>query len=99
MKNKTIGVVATSSVIPKIELDLSIQKILREGFEVTVHPAVSGEHWLYSAPDEERASAFVEYALNPHIDILWCARGGYGATHLLPLLDKKLSRKNKKSFQ
>lgn len=83
-----VGIVAPSSVVPKIELELGIEFLQARGFEVMVHPTVWGEYNFYPAPDEERAEALIEYAQDPNIDVIWCARGGYGATHLLPLLNR-----------
>ncbi len=93
MKPITVGIIAPSSVIPKVELALGIQALRDEGLEIKVHPSVYGQHTFYSATDEARAQAFIEYAQDATLDVIWCARGGYGATHLLPLLKKKLNPK------
>lgn len=34
-----------------------------------------------------------EYASDPRIEVLWCARGGHGALRLLPILDRLTARK------
>jgi muramoyltetrapeptide carboxypeptidase len=94
MKIGKIGIVAPSSAVPTIELNLGVQHLETLGFEVVVHPTVLQSDTFYSASDENRAQAIMDYALDPTIDAIWCARGGYGATHLLPILEKKL--KNKK---
>jgi muramoyltetrapeptide carboxypeptidase len=91
-----LGIVATSSVIPKVEFEFGIDFLRKKGFHVEVHPTVLGEYYFYPAPDEVRAQALIESAMNPDLDALWCARGGYGATHLLPFLNrakKKLQSK------
>lgn len=93
MKAIKVGVIAASSVVPKVELELGIKTLEKAGFEVVVHPSVHGEHWFYPAKDQERADALLKYAADPTIDILWCGRGGYGATNLLPLLKKGSVRK------
>jgi muramoyltetrapeptide carboxypeptidase len=88
-----IGIIAPSSVVPEIELNLGIRKLHEIGFEVEVHPSVLSESWFYSSHDDIRAKAFFEFACRPDIDALWCARGGYGATHLLPYLAKASQKK------
>lgn len=83
-----IGIVALSAVVPKVEFDLGVESLRSEGWLVDVHPKVLEQYYFYPAPDEERAKAFVQYALRKDLDAIWCARGGYGITHLLPLIEK-----------
>ena len=40
-----------------------------------------------SAPDEKRATEFMEFIEDPTVDAVVCARGGYGVMRILPLLD------------
>ncbi len=83
-----IGIVATSSVIPKVEFEMGVEHLKRAGFEVEVHPNALNEYYLYPASDEDRAHALIEFSLRPDLDVIWCGRGGYGATHLLPFLNQ-----------
>ena len=96
MKKINIGIIAPSSVIPKAEFELGLSELKKIGFSVKVHPSTYENYFFYPAPDLDRAKAFFEYATDPSLDILWCARGGYGATHLLPFLKKMSSRKKPK---
>jgi muramoyltetrapeptide carboxypeptidase len=92
-----IGIVAPSSVIPRVEFDIGANFLTREGFHVECHPSIFGEYFFYPAPDAERAASLIEYSKRDDLDIIWCARGGYGATHLLPYLNKaKKTLKSKK---
>ena len=96
-----IGIVATSSVVPKVEFEIGVTFLRSKGYSVDVHPKVLGEFMFYPAPDAERAEALIETALRKDLDALWCARGGYGATHLLPHLNRaknKLKRAPKKTL-
>ena len=83
-----IGVVAPSSQVPAIELKLGLDALKAEGFRLKVHPQVRKSHLFFAGTDEERARAFFDYAVDPQIDAIWCARGGYGALRVLPLLEK-----------
>src|SRR5439155_8874626 len=56
--------------------------------EVTTHPQVRKHHFIYPGSDEERAGALYDLACDDNIDILWAARGGYGAGRILPILDR-----------
>ena len=88
-----IGIVAPSSQVPQVELTLGIQKLREVGFEVVVHPQCKKSHLFFAGQDELRAQAFFEFAQDPQIEVLWCARGGYGAIRLLALLEKLTSEK------
>jgi len=83
-----IGIVATSSVIPQTEFEMGVEHLKRSGFEVEVHPLTLNEYYLYPASDADRAQALIEFSERPDLDVIWCGRGGYGATHLLPYLNR-----------
>jgi muramoyltetrapeptide carboxypeptidase len=87
-KRITIGVIAPSSQVPAIELKLGLDALRAEGFRLKLHPQVRKSHLFFAGSDEDRARAFFDYAVDPALDALWCARGGYGALRLLPLLEK-----------
>lgn len=57
------------------------------GFSVDVEDCPSDESWTYSAGSAaDRTRILAESVLNPKNQIILCARGGYGASDLLPLL-------------
>lgn len=87
-----IGIVGTSSVVPRLELADGIEKLRSNGFEVEIHPTVLKKHLWWSNRDEERARGFWEFAHNSHTDVIYCGRGGYGASRLLPILDRWTQR-------
>ena len=89
----TIGIVAPSSVVPKVELGLGIKRLLSEGFQVKAHTQCKKAHLFFAGRDEERAAAFLEFAYNDDIDVIWCARGGHGSLRLLSLFDQTAARK------
>ena len=96
-----IGIVATSSVVPQVEFEIGTEFLKREGFQVECHPSVFGDYFFYPSPDPERAQALIDFSKRDDLDAIWCARGGYGATHLLPFLDrakKQLKTKKKKTL-
>jgi muramoyltetrapeptide carboxypeptidase len=58
------------------------------GIRPKLHPYVKKSHWFFSGTDEQRAKSFFEYALDSSFDVLWCARGGYGANRLLASIEQ-----------
>ena len=81
-----VGILATSSCVPQVELHMGMKLLHDAGFETVVHENCSKQSFTFAGTDQDRADAFWELATDDSIEILWCARGGYGATRLLPLL-------------
>jgi muramoyltetrapeptide carboxypeptidase len=94
-KPNRIGIYAASSIVPVAEFNLGVTILRENGFEVTVHPQVLKHHFMFPGSDEERAEALYELANDDRIDILWAARGGYGASRLLPILDQITQERGK----
>jgi muramoyltetrapeptide carboxypeptidase len=94
-----IGIVAPSSKVPQVELKLGVTKLRQAGFQVDVHAQCKKSHLFFAGTDEERSSALIEYAENPHYSVIWCARGGSGAIRLLPWLDQWTARSKKPSHK
>lgn len=88
----SVGVVAPASRIADEEFEIGIQQLKENGFQVKVHPQNYKEHLFFAGTDEQRAHALFDYAMDSRLEVIWCARGGYGAARLLPLLEE-LTRK------
>lgn len=58
------------------------------GFRVTHADFASDHSWTYTSGSKENRFAQLDHALKTH-GVIWAARGGYGASDLLPLLDAK----------
>jgi muramoyltetrapeptide carboxypeptidase len=71
-----------------VELESGVARLRDAGLSVQVHEQCSRQHFTFAGTDSQRAEAFFEYATSPDIDVIWCARGGYGATRILPLLEQ-----------
>ena len=50
--------------------------------EIAFHPQCLSASGHFAGDDHERAAAFIEVANDPAFDVLWCARGGYGANRI-----------------
>lgn len=81
-----IGIVAPSAAVAWTEVQVGVARLKKQGFEVVVHPNVKKQHLFFAGTDEERARALFDMASDPSVDIVWCARGGYGAARLLSRL-------------
>jgi muramoyltetrapeptide carboxypeptidase len=82
----TVAVVAASSVVPRVDLEAGVERLRAEGLTVRVDPRCLATHFTYAGADQDRAVSFWDAATDPAVDIIWMARGGYGAGRLLPIL-------------
>jgi muramoyltetrapeptide carboxypeptidase len=82
-----VGIFAGSSVVPQIEFRAGVEHLRKNGFEPRVQSQVSAEEFIFPGSDVDRVTAFYEFAVDPNVPVLWAARGGYGATRLIPQLE------------
>ncbi len=87
-RNHTVGIVAPSSKVSAVELELGLDRIREAGFSLSVHPQCKKGYFYFAGKDSDRAQAFYDYAVDSRFSVIWCARGGYGAVRLLPHLEK-----------
>jgi muramoyltetrapeptide carboxypeptidase len=89
-KKLTLRIVAPSGVMehPNI-LPRARKRLKRMGLNVELDEQTSLIHQRFAGTDEQRASALEQALLDPNVNIVMAARGGYGAHRLLPLIDWK----------
>lgn len=93
MSDRTsVGIVAASSIVPSLEFELGVACLRKHGFSVKVHPQVLSQHFTFPGDDETRAKALFQYAFDRSLNVVWMARGGYGAARILPILDELTAR-------
>lgn len=93
-----IGITAPSSPVDKSLLKKNLLSLSRWGFPLQIDDAVYGKHRYLGGTDDKRAAGLLRLFRDPHVNVVWCARGGYGLTRILPTLEreKKLLRAGKK---
>ena len=87
-KLPVIGVLAPAGPAPQVELFLGAERLADEGFSIYLHPQVTKQEQFFAGSDTDRALAFLDYAFDDEIEVLWAARGGYGCVRILPILDE-----------
>lgn len=92
----TIGLVAPGFAIKPEALQLAIETLQKMGFKTYHTERIQGNYGYFSDTDEERAKDVNEMFANPDVDAILCARGGYGCTRILDLLDYDIIRSNPK---
>ncbi|RZA08689.1 MAG: LD-carboxypeptidase [Proteobacteria bacterium] len=98
--DRWIGIAAASTVIDSGTLEAGLPRFAEWGYAVRVDDTITEKFRYFAGTDQTRADALIRLIRDPSVGTIWCARGGYGATRLLKLLDAAkapaLLRKNPK---
>lgn len=95
----TIGLVAPASAPadPKA-VDLAVAALEKMGFKAKLARNARKRLGFLAGTDRERADDLMQMFADRTVKGIFCIRGGYGTSRLLPLLDYQLVRKNPKVF-
>ena len=93
-----IGIVSPSYWLDKDDLEKSAKYFCNAGYRLKLGRSNHLKHGPFAGTAQERADDINEMFSNPKIDAIFCARGGYGANKVLPLLDYENIRSNPKIF-
>ena len=95
---KTIGIIALSGVCDK-EKVLNAKKFFEtEGFNVKLSKNIFDKDRYLAGSDDKKLKELHKFFSDSEIDIIMCARGGYGAIRLVNRIDYNLIKKNPKIF-
>ena len=87
---KTVGIVSVSSLLPEEKFVRGTNLLAEAGYRVKSMPNVRRME-----PPDVRARVFEQAWLDPEIDFLLFARGGHGASDVVPLIDwERLRRRD-----
>ena len=93
-----IGIVSPSYWLDKDDLEKSAKYFCNAGYRLKLGRSNHLQHGPFAGTAQERADDINEMFSNPEIDAIFCARGGYGANKVLPLIDYENIRSNPKIF-
>jgi muramoyltetrapeptide carboxypeptidase len=95
-KGDLILVISPSGVVDKNLLQKGIEFLENAGFMVEVAPNTFNAHFKFGATHEQRLSD-LQFALDhKEAKAIYCARGGFGITHILDELDWTQFKQNPK---
>jgi muramoyltetrapeptide carboxypeptidase len=94
----TIGIVSPSSGARNGNLENGIALLESAGYTVAVGDHVFDRHGYLAGMDSARAADFTRMFERREVDAVICARGGYGAARMLPLVDWDVVGANPKLF-
>ncbi len=97
-KGDTIGIVCPSNWVPEDQL-YAVQRIFEaQGYKIKYGKTPFLRNNQFAGTPEARARDIETMFADPDIAAVICARGGYGANRVIPLLDYDLIRTNPKIF-
>jgi muramoyltetrapeptide carboxypeptidase len=94
----TIGVVAPASGFDRDLFAQGLRRLQNFGFKTVVPEAIFEKNGYLAGSDGQRARLINRMFADPNIDGIICARGGYGAMRILPLLDYEQIGRHPKLF-
>lgn len=96
MINK-VAIISPATEVNPNYIDGAVAELRRRGIDVWEAPHARGpRHGTYAASDAERLADIRAAILDPAVDVILCARGGYGCVHLLSGELESLVRDNPK---
>lgn len=92
----TIAIVSPSSKVNAAFIDGAAQQLRLWGYRVLIGQYAYGSCGNFAGTEEERLADLRGALLNPDVKAILCARGGYGAVHLLDKINLQEIRDNAK---
>ncbi|NLP30894.1 MAG: LD-carboxypeptidase [Clostridiales bacterium] len=93
-----VALIAPSSPVSEGKLQSSLESLKFLRLEPVMFPSCTMKNGYLSGSDSCRAKDINDAFQDESIDGIFCIRGGYGATRLLPLIDYSIIKNNPKIF-
>jgi muramoyltetrapeptide carboxypeptidase len=95
----TVALIAPASPPPNPNaIDRSVEALKALGFRTKLATNVRQRHGFLAGTDRQRAADIMDAFMDKHVQAIFCVRGGYGASRLLPRLDYRAIHSNPKIF-
>jgi len=93
-----VALIAPSSPVTEDKLQQALDSLCFFGLTPVQYPSCTLKEGYLSGTDAERARDVNDSFSDPSIKGIFCIRGGYGATRILPRLNYDMIRRNPKVF-
>lgn len=94
----TIGMITPGSYISDESLEKAVNNALKMGFKVKMGKHIRAQRGFTAGTDQQRLDDLHLMFADNSVAGIWCARGGYGCSRLLPFIDYKLISRNPKTL-
>ena len=95
-KGDTVGLITPASPASEEKIKKAIQNIENQGFKVKYTDAIRLKNGHLAGTDAQRLANLHDMFADKEVKAIWCVRGGYGCTRILPQVDYRLIKKNPK---
>ena len=92
----TVALLAPASPLPADQLNTAIASVEFFGLKPKLFPSCFAKDGYLAGEDKLRAKDLMDAFTAPDIRGIFCLRGGYGTSRILPLLDYETIRRNPK---
>ncbi len=96
--NDTIGLIAPSGYIREGQLEQALETVKKLGIEPYYTDRIFEQDSYLAGSDQNRLDDLHHHFENEDVKAIWCIRGGFGATRLLPQINYDLIKNNHKIF-
>jgi muramoyltetrapeptide carboxypeptidase len=94
----TVGIVAPASNVKRGDLEAGCEGLRRAGYRPFYFDSILEQDLYFAGSVERRARELEEMFARDEVRAIVCARGGYGANYLLPVLDLEKVKTHPKIF-
>jgi muramoyltetrapeptide carboxypeptidase len=94
----TLMIVAPAGPVEHKDFDLGLQRIRNRGYRVKMRDDMFAVEGYLAGTDDRRAEELTEAFLDPEVDAVITARGGYGVMRILDRLDYEKIREHPKAL-
>lgn len=92
----TVGVVAPASAVDRAQFERGCERLRARGYKTFFFESILERERYFAGSLERRRWELEQMFLKPFVKAIVCARGGYGASYLLPTLNMDVVRANPK---
>ncbi len=97
-KGDTVAIIAPSSGADDKQFEKALQNMTDLGFKPKLGKYARAINGFLAGTDAQRVEDIHWAFSDKEIDAVWCVRGGYGLSRILPQIDYNLIKKNPKIF-
>ena len=94
----TVGVIAPASGVSDEDFEKALQNLTDLGLKTKIGKYVRANNGFLAGTDRQRLEDLHWAFADKEIKAVWCVRGGYGVTRLLPAVNFNLIKRNPKIF-
>jgi len=95
-KGDKVALITPSGFATKDKIDIAIENVKSLGLEIVYSKKIFAQHGYLAGTDGERLADLHQVFENDEIKAIFCIRGGYGVTRILPKIDFELIKRNPK---